>query len=327
MLKVKKLQLFNVVLFFCLSFCYNVKSQNLKNDNNPGARWGHVLIYYPTQNQLLLFGGVRERGGQYLNDTWIWKNNTWKKMAVNSPSPRGFCAFTFHKERNTIILHGGRGNNRVTYSDLWEWNGENWNQIENNSFYKADHHQIAYINSQNSLLAFGGWNGEGVMGQTWIWNNKWEKLKIKSPPKRASFSMVTDKKTNSIMLYGGLWINGQYADIWNWADNKWESMSGPYDNSSLDHHAMIYDSKLEQVIGFGGKNYRYQFQNKTFVIEKGKIVFIDSESPSARHSFGFTYNDKENFGYLYGGKAYLNEEQIALNDFWKWDGKKWSKIE
>ncbi len=324
---INKKQLINIILILFLLVCFNVKSQNIEKENDPGARWGHVFIYHPNQQQILLFGGTRQRGGTYLNDTWIWNGNSWKKADIKGPSPRGFCAFTFHKERKTIILHGGRGNGGLTHSDLWEWNGKNWKKIEDKSLFKADHHQMVYINNQNSLLAFGGWNGKNVMNDTWIWNNKWEKLKSNSPPKRASFSMVNNKKTNSIVLYGGLWINGQYADIWKWTDNKWQSLSGPYDNSSLDHHSMIYDSKLEKIIGFGGKNYRYKFQNKTFSIENGKVVLIDSEGPSARHSFGFTFDSKKNFGYLYGGKEYIDEEQKALSDFWRWDGKKWNKIE
>ena len=326
MIQNRKNQSLNIILILCLLICFNVKSQNIKQDETPGARWGQVFIYNPNHEQILLFGGTSERGGKYLDDTWIWNGDGWKKMDVEGPSPRGFCAVTYHEKRKTIIVHGGRGNERTTHSDLWEWNGKNWNQIEVNSPFKADHHEMVYIKNQNSILAFGGWNGKEVMGDTWIWNNKWKKLEINSPPKRASFSMVYNKNTNNVILYGGLWINGQYADIWKWTDNKWQNLGEPYDNSSLDHHSMIYDSKSEQVIGFGGKNYRYQFQNKTFIIKNEKVVHIDSEGPSERHSFGFAFDSNENFGYLYGGKEYVSEKQIALSDFWKWDGQKWSKI-
>ena len=314
-------------LITILLLSFNVNAQSLKKDNNPGARWGHVFVYNPTLKQILLFGGTRERGGKYLNDTWIWDGRKWEKVNIDGPSPRGFSAVTYHEERKTIIIHGGRGNNRVTYSDLWEWDGKNWNQIEDNSLFKADHHQMVYINNQSSILAFGGWNGKEVSGDTWIWNNKWKKSEINSPPKRASFSMVKNKKTNDVILYGGLWINGQYADIWKWSEGKWQNLGKAYDNSSLDHHAMIYDSKLEKIIGFGGKNYRYQFLNNTFLIEKSKITIIDNKGPSGRHSFGFTYDSNDNFGYLYGGKEYVDEKQIALSDFWKWDGKNWIKIQ
>nr|WP_274474556.1 kelch repeat-containing protein [Mangrovimonas aestuarii] len=248
-------------------------------------------------------------------------------MDVQGPSPRGFCAYAYNEERKTIILHGGRGNKGITYSDLWEWNGKKWIQLENESQFKADHHQLIYLNNKKTLLAFGGWNGNDVMGDTWTWDGEWKKLNISSPPKRASFAMVKDNKKDRVVLYGGLWVNGQYADIWEWSNNKWKSLSGMYDNSSIDHHSMIYNSKSECIIGFGGKDYRYQFQKKTFTIENGKIIVISDEGPSERHSFGFTYNGDKNLVYLYGGKEYVNGEQVALSDFWKWDGEKWKRIE
>ena len=29
---------------------------------------------------------------------------------------------------------------------------------------------------------------------------------------------------------------------------------------------------------------------------------------------------------LFGGKAYRGEEQVALKDFWKWDGSRWIEL-
>ncbi|WP_242092953.1 Kelch repeat-containing protein [Aestuariivivens sediminicola] len=303
-----------------------ITGQEAKEHNDPGARWGHVMIYDPVNKNMLLFGGTNKKGGEFLGDTWIWENNQWKQMTVSGPSARGFCAVTFDKVRRSIILHGGRGNNRVTYSDLWEWNGSVWSQIEENSDYKADHHQMVYLSNQNTILAFGGWNGEDVIGTTWMWSDGWHKLNIPSPPKRASYAMIYDEINNCALLYGGLWISGQYADLWKWSNNQWQSLSGPYDNSSLDHHAMIYDKKSNKIIGFGGKNYRYVFQNVTFKIENNQIHVIDRGGPTRRHSFGFTYDSYENFGYLYGGKAYVDGEQLPLNDFWRWDGEKWEAL-
>ena len=300
--------------------------QENTESNHPGTRWGHVLVYDHLRDQLVLFGGSRERGS-YLNDTWIWKGHKWKEMHVEGPSARGFCAVTFHKERHTIILHGGRGNDRITNSDTWEWNGSQWKQLEDKGEYKADHHQMVYVDKEKQIIAYGGWNGKDVIGDTWIWNGIWKKSDEISPPKRASFGMVYNGDTKKANVFGGLWVNGQYADLWERINGKWQAIGGPYDNSSLDHHAMIYDEKLKTVIGFGGKDYRRQMQNKTFNIHNDQIITLTQEGPSNRHSFGFTYNSKEQLGYLYGGKIYEDNNQIALGDFWKWNGSEWTKIE
>ena len=216
----------------------------------PAARWGHVFIYNPVYKHILLFGGSGSRGGAFFDDTWIWEDEKWKQLDIPGPSARGFCAVAFHKKRKTIILHGGRGNDGIINSDMWEWDGKQWVQIESESMYQSDHHQMVYLKEQNALLVYGGWNGKQVLGDTWMWSGDWKKLDALSPPKRSAFGMVYNAKTNAVNLYGGLWINGQYADLWEWADGNWKSQSQPYDNSSLDHHALIYDANLEKIIGF-----------------------------------------------------------------------------
>ena len=38
---------------------------------------------------------------------------------------------------------------------------------------------------------------------------------------------------------------------------------------------MIFDPELNQVIGFGGKNYRYVMQDNTFTLNQGKVEILD----------------------------------------------------
>lgn len=310
-----------VVLFSLLIFT----STSLSAQDGPGARWGHVLVSDQANDNVLLFGGAKERG-TYIGDTWIWDESGWKQVESESPQARGFAVASFHEGRKTIILHGGRGNENVTFSDTWEWDGEKWNVLENQGPYKADHHAMVYSSADDKLIAFGGWNGESVLGETWSWDGEWSKLGIASPPPRSAFGMAYNKSENKIQLFGGLWINGQYADVWEFSQNNWTSPGGPYDNSSLDHHSMIYDSNLKKVVLFGGKNYRYRMQNKTLTISGSQVTAIAETGPSVRHSIGLTYDNKNGLGYLYGGKEYVNNEQLPLGDFWKWDGSKWEKI-
>lgn len=294
-------------------------------ENDPGARWGHVLVYHPEQRHLLLYGGAPERR-KYTDDTWIWDGTNWTKMEIEGPPARGFSAAAYHSERKSIIIHGGRGNGNVTFSDTWEWDRSTWLRLDEESF-KADHHQMIYQAKENKLLAFGGWDGQKVSGDTWEWSDGWKKLDINSPPPRSAFGMTYNSAENKTQLFGGLWINGQYADVWEFSEGRWNSMGGPYDNSSLDHHSMIFDEKNQQVIIFGGKNYRYKMQNKTLTITDQQTSTITEEGPSARHSIGFTSDPINGVGYLYGGKEYQGEEQVALGDFWRWEDGKWERID
>ena len=315
------------LLVFVFHFLAYPALQSQEEQNSPGPRWGHVLIHNPVDSSLLLFGGKRSKEESYLSDTWVWKNNEWKLASQDGPSGRGFCAATFHTERQSIILHGGRGDNQLVNSDLWEWDGYSWTPIETESEFRADHHQMIYVPNENHIVAFGGWNGEDVSNKTWIWNGSWLEMNGPSPPKRAAFGMAYNNKEHSIILYGGLWINGQYADIWSWKTNQWTAESEPYDNSSLDHHSLIFDPSSNRIIGFGGKNYRYVPQATTFSIIANSIIPLNIEGPNARHSFGFAYDRYSKHAFLYGGKEYLDGNQNALNDFWRWDGVNWERIQ
>ncbi len=315
-------------LFLASSWLGQVeKHLNTQNTSNtPGPRWGHAFEYDPIRDQILFFGGATERG-KYLGDTWVWDGNNWKQMNVEGPASRGFAATTFHQKRGTIILHGGRGNGSTTFSDTWEWNGRTWKQLEAESQFPADHHKIVYVKKDNKILGFGGWTGSEVSGKSWIWDRNWKELTQPGPPKRAAFGIAYDHHQEKVVLFGGLWINGQYADAWEWSQNKWQQLGGPYDHSSLDHHSMVYDSQQNQVLIFGGKNYRYVPQNKLMSISGNEFTELSSEGPRSRHSIGLTYNSKLNQVFLYGGKEYKGSDSIPIDDFWTWDGKQWKPVD
>lgn len=322
----------SLVVFILISLLLPVihsiplSARQSESAKHPGARWGHALVYDPVRNEIVLFGGSRERG-VYLDDTWTWDGKSWHHRNVVGPRSRGFAAVAFHEAKDTVIIHGGRGSGRSTYSDTWEWDGESWQNIEKEGPYRSDHHQMVYVADDNQLLAFGGWNGHDVAGETWLWDGEWKKTEVEGPHKRAAFAMAYDAHRASTILFGGLWLDGQYADVWEWHDGSWHSRGGPYDNSSLDHHAMSYDITRQQLIIFGGKNYRSRMQNKTQTVLESKVNLITTEAPTPRHSVGMTYDSGQSRVILYGGKEYKGDLHVALSDFWSWDGDRWHKLQ
>lgn len=299
------------------------QEENAQTISDPGPRWGHTFVYDPIRDEVVLFGGTRQRG-EYLKDTWTWNGRKWEQHEGPGPSARGFSAAAFHAERGVLVLHGGRAPERKTLSDTWQWDGAAWSRIEESGPYHADHHRMVHDPESKALLAFGGWGGQDVLGQTWQWDGRgWKPLSGPGPRKRAAFGMAYDTGRRKVVLHGGLWINGQYADVWEWAEGQWQQLGGPYDNSSLDHHSMIYDSKRGRLFGFGGKNYRYQPLSEAWTLTGSKLEPITREGPSPRHSVGLTFDARRGRAVLYGGKEYRGDEQVALSDLWIWDGELW----
>lgn len=282
------------------------------------------MVHDPVRDELLLFGGSSERG-LYRDDTWIWKDGAWALQEVVSPPARGFAGAAFHAGENVVVIHGGRGNERVTHSDTWAWNGKQWQVLEAESDWGVDHHQIVWDDARSELVGFGGWDGAAVRDETRLWNGRsWTRVEGAAPPPRSAFGMAFDQTRNVVVLYGGLWINGQYADTWFWNGAEWNAYTGPYDDSSLDHHAMAWDAVRAELLVFGGKNYRYQPSNRTRVLFEKVWTERSREGPRARHSTPLAWNGTRETVMLFGGKLYEGDDFLPLGDFWEWDGEKWT---
>lgn len=294
----------------------------------PGPRWGHALVRDYARNEVLLFGGAKG-GGAYLADTWTWNGEEWRQRKVPGPPARGFPAAAFHAGRGTVVLHGGRAEGRRPHSDTWEWNGAAWGLIEEASPFTSDHHAMVYLPSSDQLLAFGGWTGDGVTGETWTFDASgagWRLATGAGPPGRSAFGMAYDAGRDIAVVTGGLWIEGQYADVWEWAEGAWRAAGGPYDNSSLDHHSLVWDPEREQILGFGGKNYRYRPLGKTFEVLGGRMIELTRDGPEPRHSTPLAWEGRTRRILLFGGKKYEGSEQVALGDLWAWDGMRWELL-
>lgn len=299
----------------------------LASDDRPEPRWGAVFVYDASRDAILLFGGATAPR-TFQSDTWTWMNGAWQRHDVAGPSPRGFSAACYHEGRRSVIVHGGRGQDGSTLSDTWEWDGSRWHAVDAEGPYASDHHQMVYEPDRERLVAFGGWNGDDVTGSTWVWDGRWSLATNEGPPKRGAFAMAYDRERGRTVLCGGLWIKGQYADAWEWDGTKWTAASGPYDNSSLDHHAMVYDVRRRSMLVFGGKDYRYTALDATRTLTAGRLeVLEDAETPGPRYSFGMTYDIQRDRVVLFGGKRLDGRKPIPLNDVWGRTEVGWTRIE
>ena len=113
--------------------------------------------------------------------------------------------------------------------------------------------------------------------------------------------MAFDRQRGGVVLYGGLWINGQYADTWLWNGAEWSALTGPYDDSSLDHHTMAWDDRRRELILFGGKNYRYEMSGRTRSLVGATWQEKSREGPSPRHSTTLTSHTTRGTVVLFGG--------------------------
>ena len=90
-------------------------------DAIPDHRGGHVAIYDPTRDQMLVFGGTRHYPFSHLNDVWalsLGANPAWRQLfpAGTAPAPR-FGSTAILRDDGMVVF-GGENNGSVR-DDAW----------------------------------------------------------------------------------------------------------------------------------------------------------------------------------------------------------------
>jgi N-acetylneuraminic acid mutarotase len=75
----------------------------------PPHQW-HALVYVPTSDRTVLFGGTNPADGSLLNDTWAYDyhRNRWTNLhPMHPPTPRMTHYMAFEPRTNRLVLFGG----------------------------------------------------------------------------------------------------------------------------------------------------------------------------------------------------------------------------
>jgi len=90
----------------------------------PSVRFGHTAVYSPLQ-QMVVYGGKNEAGGNPTGDIWNFDLNTWKwhvvvpgGVGINPRSLHSACATSF----GTMIIFGGIDGDSVITNDFGLYN-------------------------------------------------------------------------------------------------------------------------------------------------------------------------------------------------------------
>ena len=140
---------------------------------NPKRRSEVSMAFDNERKQLVLFGGTRGREKKdgsvksvYLNDTWIFADNNWRKTEVEySPSGRSLSYMFYRPELKQVVLYGGysekpRKNTekrkRTYNSDIWRWDGKRWIQMAKNTEVdgQAIRGPMTYDSRRDRMIAF-----------------------------------------------------------------------------------------------------------------------------------------------------------------------------
>ena len=247
---------------------------------SPPPLQGASLAYDPTTKTVMLFGGGLTHIGESpseSNQTWTWDGVTWtQQFPPVSPTARSWNAtngMVFDSRLGKVLLFGGGGT--TNFNDTWEWDGESktWTQRFPANSPSPRTATLAYDETTNEVVFFGG-NTSGVAyGDTWIYNGvDWVQQQPATVPQtRTDNGLAFDPILKRVVLFGGLAGScedcgqGRLNDTWLWDGENWsqvQTLLNPQPSSGV---SFTYDGTTKGMLLFGGWISDFSFTNATWL--------------------------------------------------------------
>ena len=194
--------------------------------DNPPQRAYPGMVFNSMHGVTLMHGGVAEDPRCctfFVNDTWAWDGEEWRKIEVPSPPPRAGHKMAYDSRRGVTVLFGGIRDNNTLFGDTWEFDGQAWTQVANFGPAPRAWHDMVYHEVRGTVILFGGsdtiFEPTVVHGDTWEWNgSNWTPIDLPiSPEPRFGHAMAYDSHRDVVVLFGGANATPQFQ-----FDDTWE---------------------------------------------------------------------------------------------------------
>jgi Dockerin type I domain/Galactose oxidase, central domain len=267
----------------------------LSPTTSPPGRWSASMAE-GAPSGLTLFGGYSDTGvprtqGSSYSDTWIWNGTNWSQSIVSGPGARYAAAMSAYPTANGIVLVAGCCNNvGGFYTDTWTFDGSGWTQhsrVDAPSV-RSGAAAASDVDRAQTVL-FGGFGGDGFLGDTWT--NKggiWSKVPAStfSPAGRFASTLAYDTQHHQTVLFGG--------------------QAGPSSGCSSTPDLLNPNHLCDDTWTFDGSSWTRQ---------------LAAQSPPYRSLAAMAFDPDTNQSVLFGGYS----DQNTLSDTWTWDGTTWTK--
>jgi hypothetical protein len=148
----------------------------------PPGRGRAALAYDQKRGHVVLFGGVSAQPGPnqpqtFLNDTWTWDGQQWRKAAEGGPRGRYAHGMVFEERAGVVLLYSGAAAHRdAPLTDMWQWDGTRWTEIRLSGPTPGYRYQpvMVYDRARGRTVLYGGIGGPS---DTWEWDgHQWRQI-------------------------------------------------------------------------------------------------------------------------------------------------------
>jgi hypothetical protein len=256
-------------------------------------------------------------------------------VLLAQPLPRHLEEVTWDNAKNKLILFGGveivSNQDPKEPSHVSEWDGGRWEEKNVQGPRGRRGHALVYDESNKLIIVMGGISTtaqkkDTMLYDVWSWKaDKWTLINNQCPVK--SPEAVSDPDEKSIFVYGDVSDKSKEVfgdekkyELWAFKNNRWKKLSadGPMLNGPNPISFNTKDHSLNIPTWESGKSIVWKWKNA-----KWEKVSATNEFPEERSRYALIYHKKENVTYLFGGRT---PSKTFLNDFWKWDGTRWSRM-
>lgn len=185
--------------------------ERVETASAPSPRFMHAMAYDPNRRRVILYGGTD--GDDSLGDLWVFETATatWTELSDDGPPSRMLHGMVFESHRDRLVVFGGRYQRAGRPRQL----GDTWAfDFESNSWFEfspdqspsdRDHPAMAYDESAERIILFGGERGSAVVGDTWSFSDgQWrEQNPTAAPIARAHGLLLYVRAFGGVLLVGG----------------------------------------------------------------------------------------------------------------------------
>lgn len=253
----------------------------------------------------------------------------------NPTRPAGRTYFAFADQGGADLMFGGIAAS-VPLDDTWLFDGSIW--VRRTPIVHPPARvgaRAVYMPSVQSALLYGGYangNYTGAQPDYWNWNGSVWSVYLQLGPQpgpRAMHTMIFDPVRNRVLLFGGHDGTTALGDTWefNPVAMQWSPRAPINSPPARTSHSMVYDSRRNRSVMFGGSDAAGLFLGDTWEYDGGNwSQRAPVTNPPRRWSQAMAYDPARGLSVMtggYGDPQCGNYCARLLDDVWEWNGADW----
>lgn len=237
-------------------------------EQRPAARAQSALAYHPDLSAVVLYGGSNlEAGPEVLADTWAY-DGEWKQLEPSGDGPPRYShGLAFTATPPSLLLFGGRDENRQLSGATYRWQAGAWTEVATSGPSKRDDLGMAHVPTLpgGDVVLFGGSGNSSWEDDTWIWSGSaWEQKPNAGGQGAFGLSLVFDSARGRALAFGGARSVAIHLsslalfDGTRWVDTP--DAKAP----TRTYAALAFDSDRKRAVLFGGEDSEANFKDETW---------------------------------------------------------------